>query len=108
MKNHTDKLPFGCAQCNLGFKQKSDLMKHCETAHSGILMLQENEDDSVIQYVFEDSEYTVVNVSDDFDKTARILTLNEDGSTTLMVENEPQEDDKKIVFLRIQDEPELK
>ena len=44
MKNHTNKLPFGCAQCNLGFKLKIDLSKHCETAHNGIVVLQERND----------------------------------------------------------------
>ena len=41
MKNHTNKHPFGCAQCHLGFKLKQDLIKHCQTAHSGVLMLQD-------------------------------------------------------------------
>ena len=44
MKNHTNKLPFGCGQCNLGFKLKIDLSKHCETAHNGIVVLQERND----------------------------------------------------------------
>ena len=41
MKNHTNKHPFGCAQCHLGFKLKQDLIKHCQTAHGGVLMLQD-------------------------------------------------------------------
>ena len=49
MKNHTNKLPFGCGQCNLGFKLKIDLSKHCETAHNGIIVLQETNVSEVIE-----------------------------------------------------------
>ena len=49
MKNHTNKLPFGCGQCNLGFKLKIDLSKHCETAHSGIVVLQETNEGEMLE-----------------------------------------------------------
>ena len=92
MKNHTNKHPFGCGQCNLGFKLKQDLIKHCETAHNGIIVLQEGntvedntkdatkivnvkeeQTETIIQYIFDDEnaeqpvggdQYTVVNISD--------------------------------------------
>ena len=90
MKNHTNKHPFGCGQCQLGFKLKQDLVKHCQTAHNGILMLQEGnsvedslkvekeeQTETVIQYIFDEEsattastneqpvdQYTVVNISD--------------------------------------------
>ena len=165
MKNHTNKLPFGCAQCNLGFKLKIDLIKHCQTAHNGIVVLQESnseeeilkesetlvkaeeqserpqneqEQATVIQYILDagdnnvsqsqdqasesEAQYTVVNISDvsafqnahtvieEPKNTTRILssTLNEDGTTTLMVATEPgmEEaiDEKTVVFLRMPDE----
>ena len=60
MKNHTNKLPFGCAQCNLGFKLKIDLSKHCETAHNGIVVLQErNEGEVTDTFISETNEIKV-------------------------------------------------
>lgn len=108
MKNHTNKLPFGCAQCNLGFKLKIDLVKHCETAHNGIVVLQSESDnlnpsaseeqplepqETVIQYILDTSEdpqntaeqetnYTVVNISDvSAFQNAHTVIQAEDGNT---------------------------
>ena len=46
MKNHTNKLPFSCNQCNIGFKIKVDFMKHVETAHNGIIHNETEEDNN--------------------------------------------------------------
>ena len=83
MKNHTSKLPFSCGQCNVRFKVKEDYLKHAETAHNGIIHVQNengsgetvttinNADastsandplqDTVIQYILEPSEQEIVN-----------------------------------------------
>ena len=149
MRNHTSKQPFSCAQCNLGFKVKADLLKHCESAHNGFVLLHETsemdqsasmslkpdekpeivtkidengqnqEQTTVIQYIYEDGEtfeatrdgnaeteaqYTVVNISDvsafqnahtvveEPKNATRVLssTVNEDGTTTYMVTAEPE------------------
>lgn len=129
MRNHTNKLPFGCGQCNLGFKLKIDLVKHCEVEHNGVLLMQDGNsqndmhETTVIQYIYEENDedplqeptekYTVVNIGDVaahvIDGTnSKIVssTQNEDGTTTLMVENTTGEqiDSKNIVILRIQDD----
>ena len=129
MRNHTNKLPFGCGQCNLGFKLKIDLVKHCEVEHNGVLLMQDGNsqndmhETTVIQYIYEENDedplqeptekYTVVNLGDVaahvIDGTnSKIVssTQNEDGTTTLMVENTTGEqiDSKNIVILRIQDD----
>lgn len=137
MRNHTNKLPFGCGQCNVGFKLKIDLVKHCEVEHNGVMLMQDgnSQDDpnamqetTVIQYIYENEgealeegeataaseKYTVVNISDVGHTTlldgsnSKILssTQNEDGTTTLMVENASgsEIDPKNIVILRIQDD----
>ena len=76
MKNHTNKLPFGCAQCSLGFKLKGDLVKHCETAHNGIVVLQErNEEEGEI------SENTDMN---DAPPIEQKLKQNEDQEETVI------------------------
>ena len=46
VKNHTNKLPFSCNQCNIGFKIKVDFMKHVETAHNGIIHNETEEDNN--------------------------------------------------------------
>ena len=49
-KNHTNKLPFSCHQCNVGFKIKEDFTKHVETAHNGIIQVHasENNEDEIV------------------------------------------------------------
>jgi transcription elongation factor Elf1 len=41
MKNHSNQLPFGCGQCQLGFKLKCDLVKHSKDLHNGVTVLQD-------------------------------------------------------------------
>ena len=114
MKNHTNKHPFGCGQCNLGFKLKQDLIKHCETAHNGIIVLQEGntvedntkdatkivnvkeeQTETIIQYIFDDEnaeqpvgdQYTVVNISD-VSAYDNAHTVIEDSNRLITTQNE--------------------
>ena len=114
MKNHTNKHPFGCGQCNLGFKLKQDLIKHCQTAHNGIVVLQEGntvedntkdatkivnvkeeQTETIIQYIFDDEnaeqpvgdQYTVVNISD-VSAYDNAHTVIEDSNRLITTQNE--------------------
>ena len=115
MKNHTNKHPFGCGQCNLGFKLKQDLIKHCETAHNGIIVLQEGntvedntkdatkivnvkeeQTETIIQYIFDDEnaeqpvggdQYMVVNISD-VSAYDNAHTVIEDSNRLITTQNE--------------------